>query len=66
MIDFVNINFSSNIDSVEIYNTLGQKVVSNVWHAKSGQIDMRNLPAGLYIIKLNVAGSSQSVKVIKK
>ena len=66
VVDFVNINFSSKIDSVEIYNVAGQRVVSQKWNAASGTMDMRNLAPGMYIIKLNTGKEVQSVKVIKK
>uniref|UniRef100_UPI000481D063 T9SS type A sorting domain-containing protein n=1 Tax=Kaistella palustris TaxID=493376 RepID=UPI000481D063 len=66
VVDFVNINFSSKIDSVEVYNVAGQKVVTKTWNAAFGTMDMRNLTPGMYIIKLKTGNDVQSVKVIKK
>ena len=66
VVDYVNINHSAKIDSVEIYNVAGQKVSSESWNAVSGTMDMRNLTPGMYIIKLNAGNTVQSVKVIKK
>ena len=66
VVDFVKINFSTNIDSVETFNTNGQKVDSQVWNSKAGQLDMRNLPAGMYMIKIKAGNDVKSFKVIKK
>lgn len=66
VVDFVNINYSTKIESVEIYNAAGQKVKSQIWNAASGSMDMRNLAPGMYIIKLKTANDVQAVKVIKK
>lgn len=66
VVDFVNINYSSKIDSVEVYNVAGQKVATQNWNAASGTMDMRNLAPGMYIIKLKLGNEVQSVKVIKK
>lgn len=66
VVDFVNVNHTSKIDSVEVYNVTGQRVSSEAWNATSGKINMSNLTPGMYIIKLNTGNTAQSVKVIKK
>jgi len=66
VLDYVNINYSSKIESVEIYNVAGQKVATKSWNADSGTMDMRNLAPGMYIINLKSGNDVKAVKVIKK
>ncbi len=50
-----SITISSNnpITSVIIFNPIGQEVVSNKYYNKSVQIDVANLPSGIYLIRIN-------------
>lgn len=66
VVDYVNINYSTKIESLEVYNVAGQKVSAQSVKANSGKIDMRNLTPGMYIIKVITGKDVQSVKVIKK
>lgn len=66
VIDLVNINYSSKIDAVEIFNLTGQKVSSKLWNASSGTMDMSNLAPGVYIITLKIGAETKSAKIIKK
>ncbi len=66
VVDIVNINYTSKIDTAEVYNVAGQKVMTKVVNANSGAIDMSKLPSGVYIIQLIVGKEAKSVKVIKK
>ncbi len=66
VVDVVNINYSSKIDAVEIYNMVGQRVATKTWNANSGTLDMSKLAPGVYIITLKTNGEVKSVKVTKK
>ncbi|MEC5166662.1 hypothetical protein RCH18_002409 [Flavobacterium sp. PL11] len=66
VIDYININHANDIESIEIYNVLGQKIPNSTWNAASGLLDMSNLTSGVYIVKLQSASEVQSIKVIKK
>lgn len=66
VVDFVNINNSSRIDSVEVYSVSGQKMVAKTVNANSGQIDMSKMPTGMYIISVKAGENVHQVKVIKK
>ncbi|WP_304342847.1 S-layer family protein [Chryseobacterium koreense] len=66
VVDFVNINNSSRIDSVEVYSVSGQKVAAKTVNANSGQIDMSKMPTGMYIISVKSGEKVHQVKVIKK
>ena len=63
-----SINFSSvdNIESVTLYNILGQVVVSRKIDATTAQVDVENLATGTYIMKVSVNGEVGTYKVIKK
>lgn len=66
VIDYLNVDHSSNIDAIEIYNITGQKVATQSVKSNSGSVDMRKLASGLYIVKVNVGKESKSFKVMKK
>ena len=54
-----------NINSVAIYNMLGQQVYNANINAMQSTVDMSNLSNGTYIVKLNINGTEGSVKVIR-
>ena len=54
-----------NINSVAIYNMLGQKVYNANVNAMRSTVDMSNLSNGTYIVKVNINGTEGSVKVIR-
>lgn len=64
--DNLNISYDSKIKDVEIYNASGQIIKTAGINAENGIIDMKNLPVGSYILKVNSEKDSQTVKIIKK
>ena len=54
-----------NINSVAIYNMLGQQVYNANVNAMRSTVDMSNLSNGTYIVKVNINGTEGSVKVIR-
>tara|TARA_B100000809_G_C15131876_1_gene528812 strand:+ start:65 stop:919 length:855 start_codon:yes stop_codon:yes gene_type:complete len=54
-----------NINSVAIYNMLGQQVYNANVNALQSTVDMSNLSNGTYIVKVNINGTEGSVKVIR-
>ena len=54
-----------NINSVAIYNMLGQQVYNANVNAMQSTVDMSNLSNGTYIVKVNINGTEGSVKVIR-
>ena len=65
--NFIYLKSESNIESVSILNSLGQRVLHveklNSTHTK---IDISNLENGAYFIKINSMGNSSVHKLIKK
>ncbi|HSD13705.1 MAG TPA: T9SS type A sorting domain-containing protein [Flavobacterium sp.] len=64
--DILNLSYSSEISSVEVYNMLGQKVMVKTLNVAQGQIDMSNLNSGNYIVKVTADGLTKSIKVVKQ
>lgn len=62
------INFSSqeNIDSITIYNILGQQVLVQSVNAISGQLNVFNLRSGTYIMEVTFGSKTVAYKVIKR
>lgn len=64
--DVLNLSYSSEISSVEVYNMLGQKVKTAVLNGTQVKVDMSDLTLGNYIVKVNSNGIIKSLKVIKE
>jgi hypothetical protein len=62
------INFSSleDIDSIAIYNVIGQQVIAQSVHAISGQLNVSNLRTGTYIMEVTIGVKTATYKVIKR
>jgi hypothetical protein len=64
--DILNIQTTSKIYGLSIYNFAGQQVFSKA-NVQDGKIDVSNLLSGIYIVKAVFAdGESQSFKMIKR
>lgn len=63
----LNLSYNQEITSVEVFNMVGQKVSSNNLDATLGQVDMSQLPNGVYLVKLATANNqSKTIRVIKE
>lgn len=62
----LNLSYSSDLSSVEVYNMLGQKVLAKVLNVTQAQVDMSNLNAGNYFVKVTADGITKTIKVIKQ
>lgn len=61
----LNISASGKIESVEVYNMVGQKVMSFSPKTNQSEINMSALPKGVYMVKALVNGKIVTNKVIK-
>ncbi len=64
--DVLNISYTQNITNVEVYNMLGQQVITKTVNANQGQIDMSNLALGTYLVKVTADSQTNTIKVIKQ
>lgn len=62
----LNIDAKSNIDTVSIYNLLGQEVVSKTINNQNTSIDISNLQRGVYVVKTSIEGKIATSKLIKE
>ncbi|MFT7072021.1 MAG: subtilisin-like proprotein convertase family protein [Patiriisocius sp.] len=64
--DVLNLSATNNIDTVSIYNLLGQVVLSQKVNATSSQLNISEFSTGSYIMKVTSNGVTGSYKVIKR
>jgi hypothetical protein len=64
--DQLFITADKEINSIEVYNLIGQKLISLYPNVSETSIDFVNLPNAVYLVKLNANGVSKDIKVIKK
>ncbi|ESU20447.1 hypothetical protein FEDK69T_29670 [Flavobacterium enshiense DK69] len=65
--DVLNLSYATEISSVEVYNMLGQKVMTKLLNVAQGQIDLSNLNGGNYIVNVATAdGLIKTIKVVKQ
>lgn len=62
----LNINASSIIKKVAIYNVLGQEIISKVPNEKLVTLDVSGLNNGVYVVKTTVDGKVSSSRFIKE
>ncbi|NND63147.1 MAG: T9SS type A sorting domain-containing protein [Flavobacteriaceae bacterium] len=60
--NFLNITSGSKIESVEVFNALGKKVMDESIDSDAFQIDVSNLPSGFYLISMTSEGNETAVK----
>lgn len=63
--DFIQIKNNAPINSIEIVNTLGQRVLKNAT-INNDRVNIESLDSGMYFIKANSAQGSKTVRFIKK
>ena len=66
VVNELSVNYQSAITGIEVYNFLGQKVVSKTFNQTSVKLDMSGLSAGSYIMKVQTQDGTATVKVLKK
>lgn len=63
--DMLNLSAKETINQVDIFNTLGQRVISVQPSNVTSAIDMSTLPNGTYIAKIVIGNVEGSIKVVK-
>ena len=61
--DVVNIKSNQIIKNVAVFNVNGQKVLDI---ANQSQINISNLPTGMYFLNINTNQSNQTIKILKQ
>ncbi len=64
--DILNIEYKSVLNSVKIYNFLGQEVYVKNLNSTNAQLDLSALASGSYIVKLSTDQAQHSFKIVKQ
>ncbi|MUU76852.1 fibronectin type III domain-containing protein [Winogradskyella endarachnes] len=62
----LTLNAQNTIEHVAMYNMLGQEVLRATPNAIDSELDMSQLQSGAYFVKVTIANSIQTIKVIKQ
>ncbi len=66
VLDFVNIGMTLTMDEISIYNSQGQIVRHETANRSSIRMDLSNLPAGMYIVKVKTPQGVVTDKILKQ
>ena len=64
--DVINISSTSTITDYNIYNMIGNKVMSTNVNASNAVVDMSTLTKGVYFVEVNLNGIITNKRIIKK
>ena len=64
--DFIKVSAANNIENVEIYNLIGQKMLSKNLNSNSETLNISHLAKGVYVMNVTIDGSKGSFKIIKE
>ncbi|MVO09873.1 T9SS type A sorting domain-containing protein [Flavobacterium sp. TP390] len=64
--DVLNLEYTSNMTSVVVYNMIGQQVINQQVNATAAKINMTELNSGTYVVQVVIDGTTQVLKVVKE
>lgn len=64
--DIMNVSYKAAIESLTIYNLLGQQVYAGQNLEATSKVDVSNFASGTYIARISSESSTTTVKIIKK
>ena len=62
----LNLNAAKSITNVEVYNLIGQQVMRAAPNTVTSQLDMSQLNAGAYFVRISVGDVTDTIKIIKE
>lgn len=62
----LTLNAKNNIENVAMYNLLGQEVLRATPNTINSDVDMSSLANGSYFVKVTIADTTQTIRVIKQ
>lgn len=66
VLDGLNINHAGTIESVTVYNMLGQEVIKEMHPTNNEAIDVATLTPATYFVKIKAEGQVSTIKFVKK
>jgi len=64
--DILNISYGEKIESVAIYNIMGQEVLNKTLGNNEGQVDVSGLSSGTYLAKVKADTGIKTIKIVKQ
>jgi large repetitive protein len=64
--DVLTVSYSQDITSVNVYNLIGQQVLTLAPNAAEVKINMSGLAEGTYTVQVSTGNSTETIKVVKK
>ncbi|MGV3458941.1 MAG: GEVED domain-containing protein [Flavobacterium sp.] len=64
--DVLNIKYSNEITGVEVFNLLGQKIITKDANATDVVLNMSGIADGTYLVKVRSGESIETIKIVKK
>ncbi len=61
----LNISYDNIIEEVQVFNLLGQQLITNKTKNKEVALDLSTLPAATYFVKIISEGKSKMIKIVK-
>lgn len=62
----LNISLDKKINSIGVYDMLGQEILSKMINSKEANIEVSHLTTGTYLVKITSEGKVKTVKIIKE
>jgi hypothetical protein len=63
---FFTIEAKNTVESVSLFNVLGQEVLSKYPNSNSVTLDIASLQTGVYVVKITIGGVSSTSRIVKK
>lgn len=63
--DVLNVSYSSTITAVTVFNLLGQQIVAKNTNQDTVQVDLSQLAAGTYMVKIQSEEAFKVIKIVK-
>ena len=61
----LNISYDNIIEEVQVFNLLGQQLITNKTKHNEVVLDLSALPAATYFVKIISEGKSKMIKIVK-
>ena len=62
----LSLNAQKSIETITVYNMLGQEMFRTAPNSISSELDMSNLSTGTYFVKVTIESVTKTIRVIKQ
>ena len=62
----LNLSYDAIIEEVQVFNLLGQQLITNKTKNKEVELDLSTLPTATYFVKIISEGKSKMIKIVKQ